>query len=443
MLAGADALAVVIAADAVALLNRPWSVPVAALSVALWILLAKLFGLYDQDHRALRHQTIDELRTILAWSATGTASVVLLQSAVSLPATTAHGTLHFWLLVTFLATALRATVRAAWRRLTPRERALLVGSGPLKAATGRKLELFTDIHVDCVETFDPSALVERDGSGRVAELLRNRIESTARLDRIIVATDHIDEALIAVLVALCRRYNLKLSVVPPARGIFGTAVQLHHIADLPLIEYSTWETARSTRLLKRGFDVVVSVGLLLLTAPLLLLIAASIALTSRGPIFFVQRRAGLNGRPFPMVKFRTMCHDAEARVHEVVNLDEIGSPAFKVPDDPRVTRVGRLLRRFSLDELPQLWNVLRGQMSMVGPRPEDCSMVSRYLPEHRLRLKVKPGLTGPMQVYGRGDLTFEERLAVEREYVENPSLGRDLRVLLLTIPAVVGGRGAY
>jgi len=108
-----------------------------------------------------------------------------------------------------------------------------------------------------------------------------------------------------------------------------------------------------------------------------------------------------------------------------------------------VTRVGRLLRRFSLDELPQLWNVLRGQMSMVGPRPEDCSMVSRYLPEHRLRLKVKPGLTGPMQVYGRGDLTFEERLAVEREYVENPSLGRDLRVLLLTIPAVVGGRGAY
>jgi len=244
-------------------------------------------------------------------------------------------------------------------------------------------------------------------------------------------------------VALCRRYNLKLSVVPPARGIFGTAVQLHHIADLPLIEYSTWETARSTRLLKRGFDVVVSVGLLLLTAPLLLLIAASIALTSRGPIFFVQRRAGLNGRPFPMVKFRTMCHDAEARVHEVVNLDEIGSPAFKVPDDPRVTRVGRVLRRFSLDELPQLWNVLRGHMSMVGPRPEDCSMVSRYLPEHRLRLKVKPGLTGPMQVYGRGDLSFEERLALERAYIDNLSIAQDVAILLRTPRAVIGGSGAY
>ena len=116
---------------------------------------------------------------------------------------------------------------------------------------------------------------------------------------------------------------------------------------------------------------------------------------------------------------------------------------FKLSADPRVTRVGRFLRRLSLDELPQLWNVLRGEMSIVGPRPEQVELVERYRPEHRFRLSVKPGITGPMQVYGRGELTFEERLAVEREYVENLSLVRDIRIVLMTLPAVFGKRGAF
>ena len=144
-----------------------------------------------------------------------------------------------------------------------------------------------------------------------------------------------------------------------------------------------------------------------------------------------------------MVKFRTMSADAEQRLPGLVDLDTLEGPAFKLRQDPRVTPVGRLLRRLSLDELPQLWNVLRGDMSIVGPRPEELEVVRRYLPEQRWRLRVKPGMTGPMQVYGRGDLSFEERLAVEREYIENPSLGRDLRLLLLTLPTVLGGRGAY
>jgi len=138
-----------------------------------------------------------------------------------------------------------------------------------------------------------------------------------------------------------------------------------------------------------------------------------------------------------------MVRDAEALLPGLVSFDELADPMFKLKADPRVTRVGRVLRRTSIDELPQLVNVLRGDMSIVGPRPEQLDLVERYAPEHQFRLQVKPGITGPMQVYGRGELTFDERLAVEREYVENLSLARDIRIVLMTLPAVLGKRGAY
>jgi lipopolysaccharide/colanic/teichoic acid biosynthesis glycosyltransferase len=138
-----------------------------------------------------------------------------------------------------------------------------------------------------------------------------------------------------------------------------------------------------------------------------------------------------------------MCDGAEDELGSLIDLDALSAPAFKLRDDPRVTRVGRLLRRFSLDELPQLWNVLRGEMSIVGPRPEELALVERYEPEHRFRLQVKPGMTGPMQVFGRAELAFDERLAVELDYVEKISLARDLWILLQTLPAALRGTGAY
>ena len=144
-----------------------------------------------------------------------------------------------------------------------------------------------------------------------------------------------------------------------------------------------------------------------------------------------------------MLKFRTMVADAEERLGELVDLEKLEEPAFKIADDPRVTRAGRILRRFSLDELPQLVNVLRGDMSLVGPRPEEEAVVALYDERQRVRLAVKPGLTGPMQVYGRGDLTFEERLAMERDYLDNLSVAGDLAILLRTPRAIVRGEGAY
>jgi lipopolysaccharide/colanic/teichoic acid biosynthesis glycosyltransferase len=199
----------------------------------------------------------------------------------------------------------------------------------------------------------------------------------------------------------------------------------------------------STLGLKRCADVVAAGLALVLTSPIFLLTAVAIRLNSRGPIFYVQQRAGLDGNPFGMLKFRTMVNGAHERLADVVEIDALVDPMFKIRNDPRVTAVGRFLRRWSIDELPQLVNVLRGDMSLVGPRPEQLELVERYRPEHRFRLEARPGMTGPMQVFGRGNLAFDERLAVEREYIENLSLGRDIRILLMTIPAVLSGRGAF
>jgi lipopolysaccharide/colanic/teichoic acid biosynthesis glycosyltransferase len=189
-------------------------------------------------------------------------------------------------------------------------------------------------------------------------------------------------------------------------------------------------------------DIAVSGLLLALLSPLLLAVAVAILIDSGRPVFFRQRRAGKDGEPFTMVKFRTMDADAEERLGDLVDLEKLDQPAFKIADDPRVTRIGRRLRRSSIDEVPQLINVLVGSMSLVGPRPEQESVVALYDERQRGRLAIKPGLTGPMQVYGRADLTFEERLAMERDYLDNLSLLTDLAILLRTPRAVIRGEGA-
>ncbi|MCC7361777.1 MAG: sugar transferase [Anaerolineales bacterium] len=185
------------------------------------------------------------------------------------------------------------------------------------------------------------------------------------------------------------------------------------------------------RLLKRLLDMGVSAVALVLSAPLLAGLAVLVRLDSPGPALFVQERVGENGRRFRMVKLRSM----------VAGADELPTP--KRPTDPRVTRLGRFLRRWSLDELPQFWNVLKGEMSLVGPRPEEPRVVAGYTDWHRARLAVKPGLTGPMQINGRGDLPLDDRVRLELEYIEHYSFGRDLVILLRTVPAVLRGDGAY
>lgn len=200
---------------------------------------------------------------------------------------------------------------------------------------------------------------------------------------------------------------------------------------------------RLTRAVKAGFDRVTAALALVLLAPVLLALALAIRLTTPGPALFVQTRVGRNGKPFRMVKFRTMYHGAEALVGGLLPLNEAAGPLFKLRNDPRVTRLGRFLRRHSVDELPQLLNVLTGSMSLVGPRPSLPVEVACYDAAARRRLTVKPGLTGLWQISGRSDLGWHESLSLDLHYVERWSLALDLGVLVRTVRAVVRGHGAY
>lgn len=194
--------------------------------------------------------------------------------------------------------------------------------------------------------------------------------------------------------------------------------------------------------MKRVLDVVLSSVMLLALSPVFLVIAVCIKANGSGPVFFTQERVGLNKRKFRMIKFRSMCDDAEEMRDSVSHLNEADGPVFKIQNDPRVTHVGKFLRRSSLDELPQLWNVLRGEMSLVGPRPPLPEEVDRYDWMFRKRLSVKPGMTCIWQISGRSDVSFARWMRMDQDYVENWSLWLDLRILMKTIPAVLTSRGA-
>ena len=194
---------------------------------------------------------------------------------------------------------------------------------------------------------------------------------------------------------------------------------------------------------KRLFDILVSTLGLLIVLPFFPFIALAIILDSRGPVFFYQERAGHHGKPFKVIKFRSMVVDAEKKLGDVIDKDSLNEPAFKIRHDPRITRVGKILRRWSIDEIPQFINIVHGEMSLVGPRPEETWIVNRYTHAQRQRLSVKPGLTGPMQIAGRGELDFSTRLKLELEYIQDYSFKRDLEIVLKSIPAVITGKGAF
>ena len=263
------------------------------------------------------------------------------------------------------------------------------------------------------------------------------------IERVVVTEVEMSERRAEQLIEECKAAGLALPFLPQHYGLLGPGIELNRLAELPVLDFRFSDPPRSTIAMKRCLDVFVSFVGLAVLSPFLLLTALAILIDSGRPVLFRQRRVGKEGKQFTMLKFRTMDADAEERLGELIDLSKLEEPAFKIPDDPRITRVGRHLRRTSIDELPQLINVLRSDMSLVGPRPEESAVVALYDERQRARLAVKPGLTGPMQVYGRSDLTFDERLALERDYLDNLSLLTDLEILLRTPRAIVHGEGAY
>jgi len=216
------------------------------------------------------------------------------------------------------------------------------------------------------------------------------------------------------------------------------------VTQVPVYLHSTAGPSAAYLTAKRLLDVAVSLALLAALSPLFLIVALCVKLTDGGPVFFRQKRVGLNGRVFDFYKFRSMVVDAEARKTELMRLNKHGnSVTFKMLRDPRVTWVGRIMRKTSIDELPQLWNVLIGEMTLVGPRPAVVAEVQRYTARERRRLAVTPGLTCIWQVSGRADLDFQQQVELDVRYIRERSMWLDLKLMLLAVPAVLSGKGAY
>jgi exopolysaccharide biosynthesis polyprenyl glycosylphosphotransferase len=409
-----------------------------------WILVVKLHGLYDNDHRRIRHSTLDELPSLisacligvlvldglLALSPVGPLSPL---SAIALGVGTLVGS--------FVG---RGSLRFLWHRLTPLAAGIVVGPPEAVDVVARRVATHPETRLALVGYLSAQAeptAAQLPRLGSLADISRAAQEHS--IERVVVTEEEMSEPTAERLIENCKAAGLALTFLPQHYGLLGRGIELNRLAELPVLDFRFSDPPRSTIAMKRAMDLIGSGLLLLLLWPLLLLIGLAILVDSGRPALFRQRRVGEAGEPFDMVKFRTMVTDAEQRLPELVDLGSLEEPAFKIPNDPRVTRIGRVLRRTSLDELPQLLNVLRGKMSLVGPRPEEEAVVALYDERQRSRLEVKPGITGPMQVYGRSDLTFEERLALERDYLDNLSVLTDMAILLRTPRAIVRGDGAY
>jgi exopolysaccharide biosynthesis polyprenyl glycosylphosphotransferase len=409
-----------------------------------WVLVIKLQGLYDNDHRRIRHSTLDELPSLITASVVGTLvldGLLALSPAGPLSPASAIGVGVGAFLASFV---LRGVLRFLWHRFTGQAPGLVIGPGRMVDMVARRVSTHPETRLELVgylSSKDEATATELPRLGSLADI--SRVAHELRIERVVVTEQEMSELDAEQLIADCKVEGLALTFLPQHYGLLGPGIELNRLAELPVLDFRFSDPPRSTMAMKRAMDLFVSALVLLLLSPLLLLIALAILLDTGRPVLFRQRRAGQEGRPFTMLKFRTMVVDAEQRLPELIDLASLDQPAFKIRDDPRVTRVGRFLRRTSLDELPQLINVLRGDMSLVGPRPEEEAIVALYDERQRSRLAVKPGVTGPMQVYGRSDLTFEERLAMERDYLDNLSLLTDLAILMRTPRAIVRGDGAY
>ena len=340
-----------------------------------------------------------------------------------------------------------------WEQGKDLERVLVVGSSGLGRQAMRNIEAWPSLGYELVGYLhDPSgpegALpdettvpIAAPALGPVAQL--PHIVAQRRVEHVVVALPAWQNNHLPEVVEMCYRLGVPFQVVPDFYELSFDRVTIQELRGVPLIGLRENAIQGWNFAVKRALDV----GLVLLTLPLWgalsLLIMLLIRLDSPGPVIFRQTRLGRNGRPFEFLKFRTMVTNAEELKGELLEHNERVGAAFKIRNDPRMTRLGRWLRRTSLDEIPNLWNVLRGEMSLVGPRPAIPEEVAQYEIWQRRRLEVMPGCTGLWQATGRSNTTFEEMVRLDIYYAEHWSVGLDLRILLLTVPAILSGRGAY
>jgi exopolysaccharide biosynthesis polyprenyl glycosylphosphotransferase len=328
-------------------------------------------------------------------------------------------------------------------RSRPISRVLVVGAGEMGRAVAKAIKKqfgAGSAIAGFADDGEPDAELEYPLLGPVDKA--PYLAEVYRCDQVVIALPRSDAARLEQIVYDLQVLPLRVHIVPDFLGLAMARASVEEIAGLPLIGLREPAIEGGIWAAKRTFDLVVSVAALLFLWPLMLFIALLIKLDSPGPVIFKQRRVGENNRPFWIYKFRTMVKDA-GDAPPKLQPDEQGRIVFKVPDDPRVTRVGRALRRTSMDELPNLFNVIKGEMSLVGPRPEVRSIAEGYEMWQRGRLAVPPGMTGWWQVSGRSDLPMHLNTQYDLYYVQNYSMWLDLKILFKTIGTVIRGRGAY
>jgi exopolysaccharide biosynthesis polyprenyl glycosylphosphotransferase len=322
---------------------------------------------------------------------------------------------------------------------------LIVGTGPRAASLYDDIQRHPERGVRVIAFVDDSDLPV-DASipkGMVYKFIDTpHILRENPVDEVVIACPRSLLVSIDPVVAYCSDAGIPVTMPMDILGDYFPSSRVIRLGSGDALSFAPVHHSRSMLVLKRGIDIVGAAFGLIVAAPLLAVAALAIKLSSSGPVLFRQRRSGLHGRPFEMLKLRTMRCDAEQRIADLLDLNEMDGPVFKIRQDPRVTAVGRLLRRYSVDEVPQLWNVLTGDMSLVGPRPPIPSEVARYRTWERRRLSMRPGLTCIWQVSGRNSLGFAEWVKLDLQYIDGWSLAADFEILLRTVPAVLRGTGS-
>lgn len=417
----------------------------ALITLPVWVVLFKLYGLYERDAKRLSHSTLDDLPSLFHALLLGS---VLLWCWFSVAAP--HKLVFASILVfagaalTIVATA-RAAARGGFARMVSPERVLLVGSGPASSTLIEKMRARASLRLEPIGivsgSHDEGAVVSLPRLGAMQDVDLTSLLVEHDVGRVVVSDAEVeDESLLRVL-RDCRKVSVKVSLLPATGSALGPSVEIDDVQGITVLGINPPVLSRSSRAAKRSLDLAGAGLLLMLVLPVLALLAVAIMLDSPGPVLFRQERIGRGGKRFKLAKLRSMSVDAEARRAELLALSK-DEEWLHLDHDPRVTRVGRLLRLTSLDELPQLWNVLRGEMSLVGPRPlvvEEDRMVDDWA---RGRLDLTPGITGLWQVLGRTSIRFEEMMTLDYLYVTNWSLWGDVRLILRTLPAVLRRDGA-
>jgi exopolysaccharide biosynthesis polyprenyl glycosylphosphotransferase len=408
----------------------------------LWVVVAKLYGLYDRDEERATHSTADDTTSVFHLVTVGVWVFYATSWFVGLAHPSQVKLASFWLLALVLMISGRSVARALARRHPAYiQNVLIVGAGDVGQLVARKVVQHPEYRINLVGLVDSSPKHLRTDL-RDVKVLTGEIEALVAanaVDRVIFAFSNEPEEELVREVRALRNSDVQIDVVPRLFDAVGPNCAIHGIEGLPLMSVAPVRIGRSSRMLKRLMDVVAASAMLIVSAPLFAIIAVFVKRDSPGPIFFRQTRLGLNMSPFTVLKFRTMRIDTSDTAHrdyvkQIMTPDAapIGGNLYKLDRSAEVTRVGRWLRRTSLDEMPQLLNVLRGDMSLVGPRPALPYEIELYAPHHFERFAVPAGMTGLWQVEARAHSTLREALDLDVAYARGWSLGLDLRLLLRT-----------